>query len=179
MARTPQKLEVIQLGNPILRQRATEVDDVHDPRIQNLIDDLLFTCRAYDGAGIAAPQVGVPLRIFIVATRPNARYPNAPFMEPTVFINPLQVFPSPEECLDWEGCLSIPGLRGKVSRHLVLDARWVDRNGICRSAVFKDFPARVYQHENNHLDGVMFTDLARPETFVTDQEYLRIIANKT
>jgi peptide deformylase len=177
MARAPRKLEIIQLGNPILRERAKCVEDVRAPEVQELIDDMLYTCKLVDGMGLAAPQVGISLAIFVMAIRPVTRYPNAPFMEPAAYINPRDNS-SEEQAQDWEGCLSIPGLRGQVRRPRGIHAWWTTRNGDEEQADFWDFPARVFQHESDHLIGRMFTDTAIRDTFVTEQEYQRIISEK-
>lgn len=107
---------IAQLGNPVLRQLALPVDNLRDASLQTLIEDMLATVAEADGVGIAAPQVYEPLRLFIVASRPNPRYPDAPSMQPTVMLNPELLWQSPETVMGWEGCLSVPGIRGLVPR---------------------------------------------------------------
>lgn len=172
-------LEITELGNPVLWERAREVGDVSDPGIQTLIDDLIETAYAANGVGIAAPQVGRTERIFIISSRPNARYPDAPDMEPTAIINPEIVSKSEEAVKDWEGCLSIPGIRGLVPRSKTLRARYLTRDGKTEEAEFSDFIARVFQHELDHLDGVLFLDrVESTHDVVTEKEYVKILASR-
>jgi peptide deformylase len=118
MIETPQGtlLQVAQLGHPMLRTVASEVSDVHAPEVQTLIDNMITTVMDVNGVGIAAPQVYRSERVFIVASHPNPRYPHAPEMEPTAMINPRIVEHPVQTVKDWEGCLSIPGVRGLVPR---------------------------------------------------------------
>lgn len=172
-------LEITELGNPVLWERAREVGDVTDPGVQTLIDDLIETAYHANGVGIAAPQVGRTERIFIISSRPNARYPDAPEMEPTAIINPEIVSMSEETVRDWEGCLSIPGIRGLVPRAKTLRARYVTRDGATKEAEFSDFIARVFQHELDHLDGVLFLDrVESTRDVVTEKEYAKILASR-
>jgi len=108
---------IIQLGNPQLRQKSAFVDNIQDEEIQKLIEDLIATVAQANGVGIAAPQVAASHRLFIVASRPNARYPNAPEMEPTAMINPKIVAHSTEVVKGWEGCLCswCEGISSKIS----------------------------------------------------------------
>lgn len=166
-------LEVSQLGNPVLRQVAQAVDNVHDSSIQSLIDSLLATLLESDGVGIAAPQVAIPYRLIIVASRPNARYPHAPIMEPTVMVNPHLVSHSGEVVKDWEGCLSVPGIRGFVPRYRRIEVEYTSREGKLIQRELTDFVARIFQHELDHLNGMVFLDrLESVRDIVTDHEYL-------
>lgn len=108
----PVPRQIAQLGQPVLRGVGATVADPADPAVQALIDDMLVTVADANGVGIAAPQLFEPLSLFIVASHPNPRYPKAPQMEPTAMINPEIVWKSGEKEKGWEGCLSIPGLRG-------------------------------------------------------------------
>lgn len=176
--RTPQLLEIIELGNPLLRSVANWVTNIKDPSTQELIDDMLFTCEKADGMGMAAPQIGRSLRIFIVASKPNSRYPHAPFMEPTVIINP-EIRLGMEVEADYEGCLSIPGLRGIVIRAKSLRMSYHDRSGTCQlDRAYDGFIARVIQHEFDHLQGIVFTDRANVNSFITNKEYQRMMAEE-
>jgi peptide deformylase len=173
-------LPIIQLGDPILRQKATLVENVSDERIQKLIDDLMATVAQANGVGIAAPQVAQSYRLFIVASRPNPRYPNAPEMEPTAMINPKIIASSTEIVKGWEGCLSIPGIRGLVPRCQAIEVEYTDRNGKLRKQEFTDFVARIFQHEYDHLDGIVFLDkLESTLDIVTEQEYQKRVINNT
>ncbi len=167
--------QISQLGQPVLRQTAGEVRDVSDPAIQALIDDMIEICREADGVGIAAPQVYQPLRLFIVASRPNPRYPGAPGMEPLAMINPVILSASEEKEKDWEGCLSIPGIRGLVPRHTSLTVSFTNREGEAEQRTFSGFVARIIQHEHDHIDGSVFLDRAEPRDLITEREYQRIL----
>lgn len=167
-------LQVSQLGNPILRQHAQNVENVRDERIQNLIDNLIATAVATNGVGIAAPQVAQSYRLFIVASRPNLRYPTAPTMEPTAMINPQIIAHSSEIVKGWEGCLSIPGIRGLVPRYQAIEVEYTDRNGKLQKQQLTDFVARIFQHEYDHLDGIVFLDrVETTQEMMTEQEYQR------
>jgi peptide deformylase len=170
-----QLLEIVQLGNPILWQPACPVADATNPAIQNLIDSLVATAAAANGVGIAAPQVGQSYRLFVVASRPNSRYPQAPVMEPTAMINPQIIAHSPEKVKDWEGCLSIPGLRGLVPRYRAIMVEYTDRNGQLQRQELTDFVARIFQHELDHLDGILFLDrLETTRDLITEKNYLEM-----
>lgn len=165
-------LQIIQLGDPVLRSKAQLVENVHDPYIQKLIDDLIATVGQANGVGIAAPQVAESYRLFIVASRPNHRYPNAPEMEPTAMLNPQILSHSTEVIKGWEGCLSIPGIRGSVPRYQAIEVEYTDRNGKLQKQELTDFIARIFQHEHDHLDGIVFLDrLESTQDIITEQEY--------
>lgn len=169
-------LAVIQLGHPTLRAQAQLVDNIQSLRIQNLIDNLIATVIQANGVGIAAPQVQSSDRIFIVASRPNPRYPNAPEMEPTPMINPKILASSTEEAKGWEGCLSIPGIRGLVPRHQAVEIEYSDRHGKLHKQELTDFVARIFQHELDHLDGIVFIDrLQSTQDLITEQEYQKLL----
>ena len=165
-------LQIIQLGDPVLRSPAQLVDDIRDERIQKLIDDLIATVEQANGVGIAAPQVAESDRLFILASRPNSRYPNAPLMEPTATINPKILAHSTEVVKGWEGCLSIPGIRGLVPRYQKIEVEYTDRDGKLQKQELTDFVARIFQHEYDHLDGIVFLDrLDSTQDIITEQEY--------
>ena len=169
-------LEIAELGNPVLRQQSLAVEDVRSEHIQKLIDDLITTVGNANGVGIAAPQVAESCRLFIVASRPNPRYPNAPTMEPTAIINPQFLAYSDETSKGWEGCLSIPGIRGFVPRYQAIEVEYTDRNGKLQKQELTDFVARIFQHEYDHLDGVVFLDrLESTRDIMTELEYQRHI----
>jgi len=168
-------LEIVELGDPVLRTKSKEVNDISDPEIQELIDDLLFTAKKASGVGIAAPQVGQSLRIFIVASYPNDRYPEAPEMIPTPIINPEIISFSDELVKGWEGCLSIPGLRAPVLRHKSVKIRYLDRDENEYEASLEDFVARIFQHEFDHIDGIVFLDrLEDNSEIITEKEYYKL-----
>lgn len=172
-------LQVAQLGHPVLRERALEVKNVKDIKTQELIVNLITTVMDVDGVGIAAPQVYQTVRIFILASHPNPRYPKAPEMEPTAIINPQILFYSDEIVKDWEGCLSIPGIRSKVPRHKVIEVEYTDRKGKKIKKKFTDFVARIFQHEYDHLEGIIFLDrLVDMKETVTEKEYQKMMAEE-
>jgi len=153
-------LEITQIGNPILREICVEVpqDRLMDDDFQAFINDLIETKRHANGAGIAAPQVGEPWRIFVVEVKDNPRYPYKPAAELTVCVNPKITFLTKERYDNYEGCLSIPDLRGRVPRcpHIRVEA--LDRNGKKFTREVKGITAGTFQHENDHLDGILFPD---------------------
>ena len=165
---------ISELGHPVLRTRARNIETVSDPELQTLIDDMIRTCQQVDGVGIAAPQVYRSLRLFIVASAPNPRYPDAPAMEPLAMINPAIVWTSDEMVEDWEGCLSIPGLRGIVPRHRAVTVSFTDRDGRREERTFHDFLARICQHEFDHIEGRVFLDRTDPQNLATEREYRRL-----
>jgi peptide deformylase len=155
---------VLTLDDPILRQRAAPVvGPSDDPTLQALIDHLLATVRSANGVGIAAPQLGSSLRVVVVASRPNLRYPYAPLMAPEVLINPRLVARSEDLEAGWEGCLSVPGVRGRVRRHRTVTVEYCDRQGQPQRREWEGFVARIVQHEIDHLDGKVFLDRVTTE----------------
>ena len=171
----PELLEVIELGNPILRQKAQPVQNVQSEHIQTLVENLLVTVKEANGVGIAAPQVAQSDRLFIVASRPNLRYPNAPTMELTAMINPSILAHSDETVQGWEGCLSIPGIRGKVPRYRAIEVEYTGRDGKLHKQELTNFVARIFQHELDHLDGIVFIDRVNStQDLITEREYQRL-----
>ena len=171
-------LEIAELGAPVIRERAVEITNFQDSALQAFIDDLFLSADERHGMGIAAPQVYTSKRI-IISPRPNARYPYAPTMEPTVMINPEMTWSSSEMEKDWEGCLTIPGLRGLVPRHRAIRVRYLNRNGDLIEAAYEGFLARIFQHEVDHLDGVVFLDrMETTKDLVTEKEWQNIITQQ-
>jgi peptide deformylase len=156
-------LKVARMGHPVLRQRAREVEkaELKHASIQKFIDDMIDTMHEYHGVGLAAPQVHEGLRIFVAAITPADEEPLSPEAEPMVIVNPVIAPASQELFEDWEGCLSIPDLRGRVPRAREIDVTALDRHGDMIQFASRDFPARVIQHETDHLDGVLFLDRMR------------------
>lgn len=172
-------LEISQLGHPVLRSKAQPIANSQAFDIQDLIDNLIATVTRANGVGIAAPQVSVAQRLFIIASRPNLRYPHAPIMEPTAMINPRITGYSDQVVKDWEGCLSIPGIRGLVPRFKMVEVEYIDRQGRQQSQVLTDFVARIFQHEHDHLDGIVFLDrLESTQDIMTEQEYQRQVVQQ-
>jgi len=172
--------QIAQLGQPILRKVAGKVDDPTDQAVQVLVDDMLATVAEANGVGLAAPQVFESMSLFIVSSHPNPRYPQAPEMVPTAMINPELLWVSDGMEKDWEGCLSIPGLRGLVPRHTRIGVRYLTRTGELREDEYGDFLARVFQHEFDHLQGIVFIDrLESSREVVTEKEYFRMLQSRT
>ncbi len=151
--------EVLTIGDPRLRLVSAPVERFDDPALPALLQDLRDTMTATDGAGLAAPQIGVPRRVVIFGLTHNPRYPEAPPIPETVLINPV-LTPLGEEIDDsaWEGCLSVPGWRALVPRWRRLRYRAFDPAGQPFEREVEGFHARVVQHECDHLDGVLFPD---------------------
>ena len=168
--------QIAQLGQPVLRELARPVVNPGDPAIQALIDDMLATVADVDGVGIAAPQVYESLALFIVASRPNLRYPHAPEMEPLAMLNPELLWASDDTETGWEGCLSIPGIRGSVRRHQRVRVRYLTREGEIREEEYEGFLARIFQHEFDHINGLVYLDRVDSRELVTEKEYLRIVS---
>ncbi len=168
--------DVVAIGDPVLRQPARELsrEELGSPQIQRLIDDLIETKRATHGAGIAANQVGEALRVAIVEVEEgNPRYPYKPAVPLTVIVNPV-IEPLDGGTVEInEGCLSVPDLRGTLPRHLAIRIRYLDRFGEERDEVKRGLTAGTFQHEVDHLDGVLFVDRADPRTFATWEQFER------
>ena len=131
---------------------------LRDPGVQRFIDDMVETMREYNGAGLAANQVHTPVQIAVLEVHGNPRYPDAPAIPLTVLINPVVTLLGAEREEGWEGCLSIPDMRGMVPRHVALRLDAYDRTGERWSVVAKEFFARVIQRETDHLNGFLYVD---------------------
>ena len=168
--------EIVTVGHPVLRERARDVtiDELATPDVQRLIDDLVDTMRAANGAGIAANQIGVPLRITTIEVNDNPRYPYKPRIPLTVVVNPV-IEPLDDELVEInEGCLSVPNLRGNVMRHVNVRVRYLDRDGAEHDEIRRGLTAGTFQHECDHLDGKLFVDRVEdPRTFCTWKEFAR------
>ena len=151
---------VLRIGDPALRTCAAEVPDAWfgSQRLQQIIDDLFDTKSYCSGAGLASPQINEPWRIFVIGMGHNPRYPDADPLPERVLINPVIKSIGNDLITGWEGCLSVPGLRGQVKRWKRIQIKWQDREGAFHSEELQDFQARVAQHENDHLNGVLFPD---------------------
>ncbi|MEA1891064.1 MAG: peptide deformylase [Pseudomonadota bacterium] len=148
--------EILQMGNPLLYQRSEEITDFTSDELQVLIKDMFDTMADSDGAGLAAPQIGVLQRLVIFSVESNPRYPDAETVPRTILINPeIEVLDDETEAA-WEGCLSIPGMRGVVSRPSRIRYSGYNEKGEKFSREVSGFHARVAQHECDHLDGVLY-----------------------
>ncbi len=165
-------LEIAQVGNPILRQQAQSVKDITDEKLQQLIDTLLTTATDANGVGIAAPQVSQSYRLFVICSHPNPRYPDAPLMDPTIMINPRIISHEDEIVKGWEGCLSVPEVRGLVPRYKVITVEYLDRYGQLQQQELRDFVARIFQHELDHLNGILFIDRVEKSEDLVEKESL-------
>ena len=157
-------LPIVTVGAPVLRERAREVgrDELATPAVQQLIDDMIETMRAAGGAGLAANQIGELLRIAVVEVNDNPRYPYKPPIALTVIVNPV-VEPIDDELVAInEGCLSVPDLRGTLERHVSIRLTYLDRDGVAHDEVRRGLTAGTFQHEVDHLDGVLFVDRLSP-----------------
>jgi len=169
-------LQVAQLGNNILRCQAKPVNNIWHKNLQQIIDNLITTVIATNGVGIAAPQVSMNDRLFIIASRPNLRYPQAPKMDPKAIINPRLISHSEDRVKGWEGCLSVPGMRGLVPRYRVINVEYTNREGKLERQELTGFVARIFQHEYDHLEGLVFLDRVESTTdLMTEDEYQKQI----
>jgi len=153
-------LDVVPIGEPVLRAVAQPVtdDELATPGFQRFLDDLVDTMRAAHGAGLAAPQVGISRRVFCVEVHANPRYPYKPELDLRVLVNP-EVRPLTNETFpSYEGCLSVPDLRGLLSRHCEIEVSYTDREGNGVVEQVRGLSAGTFQHEQDHLDGILFVD---------------------
>ena len=156
-------LKVARLGHLVLRKVAAPVPvkEIRSRETQRLIDDMVETMREYNGAGLAAPQIHVLKQICVIEVHGNPRYPDAPAIPLTVLINPVVTPLTPDMEDGWEGCLSVPDMRGMVPRYTSVRLEGHDRAGEQLSVVAKEFFARVIQHETDHLNGIVYVDRMR------------------
>ena len=172
------KLKLVELGDRILRTKAKAVapQEILTKEFQKFARDLIKMCDESEGVGIASPQVGVAKRVFILWSRmtkkrKNVRAPRVPDLGPLTIVNPKIVQTSKSLVKGWEGCLSIPGIRGLVPRYKSIDVEFTNEKGEKIKMKFSDFPARIFQHEFDHLNGVVFLDRTDPKDLVTEREY--------
>jgi peptide deformylase len=148
---------ILRMGDPRLLQPAQPVDRLNTPAVHALVQDLHDTMAAASGAGLAAPQIGVGLQVVVFGSlQPNPRYPDRPLVPPTVLVNPVLTPLGDEQETDWEGCLSVPGLRGQVPRWARLRYQGFDAHGHAIDRTVSGFHARVVQHECDHLWGTLY-----------------------
>ncbi|MEY4173404.1 MAG: hypothetical protein RI900_569 [Actinomycetota bacterium] len=164
--------EILHVGNPLLREMSREVtpQELASAEVQQLIDDLIDTMHAANGAGIAAPQVGELLRIATIEVTHNPRYPYKPPIPLTVVVNPVVEFLDDELVEVNEGCLSVPNMRGNVMRHVNIRVRYLDRHGVQHDEVKRGLTAGTFQHELDHLDGLLFLDRVHDTRSLTTWE---------
>jgi peptide deformylase len=157
--------DVLRMGHPVLREKAKPVEAFGTPELLALVQDMKDTMAAKNGAGLAAPQIGVSERVVIFGVDENPRYPDAEEVPFTVLVNPKIVLLTREVEEGWEGCLSVPGMRGLVPRYARLQYSGFDEHGRPIEREAEGFHARVVQHECDHLDGILYpqrmTDLSK------------------
>jgi len=165
-------LRIAQIGHPVLRQptRTLTREELLSDQMQSFLDDLVETMREANGAGLAANQVYQSLRICTVEVRNNPRYPYRPNIPLTLLVNPILTPAGDETLVNYEGCLSVPDLRGQVRRHCEVKVDAWDREGNSISTVVKGMTAATYQHEVDHLDGKLFLDRVEDATSLVTQE---------
>ncbi|CAH0992030.1 Peptide deformylase [Sinobacterium norvegicum] len=172
MAAVPSQAQnIAQLGEPVLRTIAEAVDDIGSQACQALIKQMLTRAEETGAMGLAAPQIFIAKRVIVISSKPNSRYPTAPLMTPMVMINPTIDEWSSDKNWDWEGCLSIPGIRAQVERSSEIDVSFYDVEGERQQQRYQGFVARIIQHEIDHLDGTVFIDRTDSRNIVTEQQW--------
>jgi peptide deformylase len=169
-------LKIAQIGHPVLRQRAREItrEELLSRETQQFIDDLVETMRDASGAGLAAIQIYNPVRIVAVEVKDNPRYPYKPNIPLTILVNPVLEPAGEERFENYEGCLSVPNLRGVVERWAEVRVTGLNRDGTPFDRVLRGLSAGTFQHECDHLDGVLFVDRVKdPRTLTTWAEFDR------
>ena len=169
-------IKIAKLGEKVLRKKAKKVKDIKSEETQKIIKIMIETLKKSNGVGLAAPQISISKQIMIISSKPNARYPNAPYMEDLVLINPKIIKTSKGKNKDWEGCLSIPGIRAIGPRYNKIKVEYKTIDNEKKTIVFKDFIARIFQHEFDHLIGLAFID--RVETtkdIISEEVYFKTI----
>lgn len=164
------KTPIAKLGEEVLRLQAKRVETLYDKKIISIIKEMISCVKKSGGVGLAAPQIFHSYQIMIIASKPNERYPNAPKMENEVLINPMILETSEEINKDWEGCLSIPGIRAKVPRHDWVKVSYTNIDDETKEVVFEDFIARIFQHEYDHLIGKVFLDRVEDNSEIISEE---------
>ncbi|MEM8766438.1 MAG: peptide deformylase [Pseudomonadota bacterium] len=171
--------KIIRMGHPMLREVARELtaEEIASESVRRLVDDMIDTLHDYGGIGLAAPQIAEPLRLAIVELPGGpSRYGELPELPLTVFVNPVIDVLDEAAAGYWEGCLSVPGLRGFVERPQHIRVRALDLDGQPLEMVFQGFPATVFQHEFDHLDGRLYVDrITDPTRLVFEEEFERYV----
>jgi peptide deformylase len=169
-------LEIVRIGAPVLRAVAAPVgeEELATPAFQSFLDDLVETMRAAHGAGLAAPQVGVSRRVFCVEVHDNPRYPYKPELELRVLVDPELRVLSEATFASYEGCLSVPDLRGVLPRALEIEVSYLDRSGRRVVEEVRGLSAGTFQHEQDHLDGILFLDRVEDTRTLTTWDEFRL-----
>lgn len=172
--------QVVQLGDPLLRQSTQLIDDPLSPKTKAMIDQMVMTLKKEKGIGIAGPQVGFDQQIFIVAPNQVIKAPYTNLETGLVVMNPKISFLTDDITYEWEGCLSIPGIRGYVPRKCNIMIEYMDAAGQDRSEVYSEFIARIFLHEYDHLIGTLFIDLVDDlkTQLITDAYYMQLMEDE-
>ncbi len=172
-------VKIAKLGEKILRLKAKKVKDIKSDEIQKIVSIMLETLKKSNGVGLAAPQISISKQIMIISSKPNIRYPNAPIMKDFILINPKIIKTSKKKNKDWEGCLSIPGIRTKVPRYNKIKVKYKTLENKKKTIVFKDFIARIFQHEYDHLIGLAYIDRVKSnKDIISEEVYFKTIINQ-
>ncbi|WP_405233953.1 peptide deformylase [Lentisalinibacter salinarum] len=164
---------ILRMGDPRLRQVSRPVEAFDTPELHDLIADMFDTMADADGAGLAAPQIAVPLRVMIFGVESNPRYPDAEPVPTTVLVNASYEVLDETQTSGWEGCLSVPGMRGRVPRYRRIRYRGFDPHGEPVEREADGFHAVVFQHEYDHLDGILYPDrIVEKEKFGFERELI-------
>lgn len=167
--------KIVKVPDPVLRGSAHKVESISDPETQELIGDMLETVKAAGGVGLAAPQVGISKQIIIIGSIKHPAYPGSSEVPPYAVINP-RISLGGSKIYGFEGCLSIPGLRGWVPRSEIAEVEYEDQFGTIRRNRYHGLLARAFQHEYDHLQGTLFTDMTEA-TLVTEKVYQQLLAS--
>ena len=169
-------VEILQLGAAILRKQAVPVVDGSATELVEIIEQMLNSLAESNGVGLAAPQIGYSVCIIVVASRPTPRYPTAPFMSPIVMINPGFQPLLGNQQKDWEGCLSIPGIRALVPRYQEIKVDYTNIDGVLSTIEFSGFVARIFQHEYDHLQGMVYLDrVENNKDIISETEFFKLL----
>lgn len=169
-------ITIAQLGEPVLRLSAKEVDFTKDGGLYEIIEKMKSQLKGTNGLGIAAPQVFESIRVVVIASHPSERYPFAPKMQAVVMINPSFTICSTKTTKDWEGCLSIPGIRAMVPRYENIIIKYTDPQGGQQELVADGFIARIFQHEYDHLNGMVYLDRVEDnKDIISESEFQKLM----
>ena len=160
--------KILKLGDPILRKLSQDIteEEIGEKEFKKLIRDMFDTMKHAEGVGLAAPQIGVLKKLIVIGSEKNERYPDAPFVAEQVIINPKVTFQESPIKGYWEGCLSVPGMRGLVERPTKISMEWLDEKFQKHKEMIEGFQAIVFQHEIDHLSGILYVDrLKDPKLF--------------
>jgi peptide deformylase len=169
-------VDIAQLGDSILRLKAKNIDQPDSKATVAVIERMLDILSSSNGVGLAAPQIFESICILVIASRPSNRYPLAPEMEPVVMLNPSFKALSQTKRKDWEGCLSIPGIRALVARFEKIKITYLDRQGERQEWGVDDFIARIFQHEYDHLQGLVYLDRVEDnKDIIAESEFQKLM----